>query len=74
MSIKSIEKKIIKLKMWLLILDIVITSMVNTELEMKVKITFLNQKSNMKNSGWLIFGETPKSLQKKQNLFNLDNR
>ena len=32
---------------------------------------FLNQKSNMGNSGWLIFGETPKSLQKKQNLFNL---
>ncbi len=31
----------------------------------------LNQKSNMKNSGWLIFGNTPKSLQKKQNLFNL---
>ena len=32
---------------------------------------YLNQKSNMKNSGWLIFGNTPKSLQKKQNLFNL---
>ena len=32
---------------------------------------YLNQKSNMKNSGWLIFGPTPKSLQKKQNLFNL---
>ena len=31
----------------------------------------LNQKFNMKNSGWLIFGNTPKSLQKKQNLFNL---
>ena len=25
----------------------------------------------MGNSGWLIFGKTPKSLQKKQNLFNL---
>ena len=32
---------------------------------------YLNQKSDMKNSGWLIFGSTPKSLQKKQNLFNL---
>ncbi len=32
---------------------------------------YLNQTSNMKNSGWLIFGNIPKSLQKKQNLFNL---
>ena len=32
---------------------------------------FINQKTNMENSGWLTFGSTPKSLQKHKNLFNL---
>ena len=32
---------------------------------------YLNQKINIKNSGWLTFGNPPKSLQKNQNVFNL---
>ena len=32
---------------------------------------YLNQKINNKNSGWLTFGNPPKSLQKNQNMFNL---
>ena len=32
---------------------------------------YLNQKLNISNSGWLIFGNPPKSLQKNQNVFNL---
>ena len=32
---------------------------------------FLDQKISMENAGWLTFGNTPKSLQKNKNLFNL---
>ncbi|MDB2684237.1 L-threonylcarbamoyladenylate synthase, partial [Alphaproteobacteria bacterium] len=32
---------------------------------------FINQNKSMVNSGWLTFGNTPKSLQKNKNLFNL---
>ena len=32
---------------------------------------YLNQKINISNSGWLTFGNYPKSLQKNQNVFNL---